>query len=298
MRNKFGEWITDVAYKDKKILLLVGDIGFGIFDDFRKKHPTRFINCGIAEQNMIGVAAGLASRGYKPYVYTIIPFLIYRPFEFVRNLIFHQNLPVRLVGVGGGFSYDKLGYTHYAKEDINLIQNLSSSSIYAPYSPDNALKCFDKSLKLNKPSYTRLMKGGEEEIEAINRYSNYDKIIDYGNQFCIVTTGSIIKNAINVCNELNFTNRIKGCVKAVFNNKFDFKLYQNLKKYKKIIFYEESQYPGLLSEYTKRFIKSDTNIEMLYVENNKIINFNVRYEILNNLKLGEKELKKIILNGS
>ena len=79
MRNNFCKWINDKAKKDNKIILLVGDIGFGIFDDFQRNFPDRYVNCGIAEQNMIGTAAGLASKGFKPHVYTIIPFLLYRP---------------------------------------------------------------------------------------------------------------------------------------------------------------------------------------------------------------------------
>ena len=91
---------------------------------------------------MIGVAAGLASENYYPWVYTIIPFLIYRPYEFVENLVCHQNLNVKLVGVGSGLAYDTLGYTHYGLEDLSLLKNLPNLDIYLPYDP-TAIKCFE-----------------------------------------------------------------------------------------------------------------------------------------------------------
>lgn len=297
MRNKFGKWITEKAKSDDKILLLVGDIGFGIFDDFRKEHPKKFINCGIAEQNMIGVAAGLAAKGYKPFVYTIIPFLVYRPFEFIRNLIFHQNLPVRLVGVGGGFSYDKLGYTHYAKEDINLIQNLSNNYIYSPYSPKNAQTCFEQSMKRQGPSYIRLMKGGEQEVTPIKKNKNYDIIKNYGDDFCIITHGSIITNAVEACDYLFLNKKVKGTVFGVFSNKLDSNLLLKIKKYKKILLYEESLYPGLLVNYSKELINLKIKVNLFYISNQKIINFNNREKILKNLNLSKKTLVNKILYG-
>ena len=102
MRNKFGAWFNDYTAEDETAYLLSGDIGYGVFDDLLKDNANKFINCGIAEQNMIGVASGMASYGLTPWVYTIIPFLMYRPYDFVRNLICHQNMNVKLIGVGGG----------------------------------------------------------------------------------------------------------------------------------------------------------------------------------------------------
>ena len=98
MRRKFGKIINELATKDKKIFLIVGDIGYGIFDDFRKNHPKRFINLGICEQSLIGFAAGLSLEGYKPWVYTITPFLIERPFEQIKLDIDQQKANVNLVG--------------------------------------------------------------------------------------------------------------------------------------------------------------------------------------------------------
>ena len=126
MRRKFGKLINELAYKDKKIVLIVGDIGYGIFDDFRKNHPKRFFNLGICEQSIIGVASGMALDGLKPWVYTITPFLIERPFEQIKLDIDQQKANVKLVGFA---DYPKLGPTHAeldAKKSMSLFKNIKS----------------------------------------------------------------------------------------------------------------------------------------------------------------------------
>ncbi len=126
MRRKFGKIISDLAKKDDKIFLIVGDIGFGIFDDFRKNHPKRFLNLGICEQSIIGVASGMALSGLKPWVYTITPFLIERPFEQIKLDINQQKANVKLVGFA---DYPTLGPTHAeinAKKLMKLFNNIRS----------------------------------------------------------------------------------------------------------------------------------------------------------------------------
>lgn len=126
MRRKFGKIISDLATKDKKIVLIVGDIGYGIFDEFRKKHPKRFFNLGICEQSLIGFASGVALRGLKPWVYTITPFLIERPFEQIKLDIDQQKANVKLVGFA---DYPTLGPTHSelnAKKLMALTRNIKS----------------------------------------------------------------------------------------------------------------------------------------------------------------------------
>ena len=143
MRRKFGKIIDMLAKKDKKIYLLVGDIGYGIFDDFRKNHPNRFLNLGICEQSLIGVAAGMSLEGLKPWVYTITPFLIERPFEQVKLDIDQQKANVKLVGFA---DYPTLGPTHSelnGKKISKLFKNIKS---YFPKdtieTEKNILKCY------------------------------------------------------------------------------------------------------------------------------------------------------------
>ena len=126
MRRKFGKIINELANKDNKIVLLVGDIGYGIFDDFRKNHPKKFFNMGICEQSLIGVAAGMSLEGLKPWVYTITPFLIERPFEQIKLDIDQQKANVKLVGFA---DYPSLGPTHKelnAKKLVKLLKNIKS----------------------------------------------------------------------------------------------------------------------------------------------------------------------------
>ena len=126
MRRRFGKIINELANKDSKIVLLVGDIGYGIFDDFRKNHKKRFFNLGICEQSIIGTASGMALEGLKPWVYTITPFLIERPFEQIKLDIDQQNVNVNLVGFA---DYPTLGPTHSelnAKKLMKLFQNIKS----------------------------------------------------------------------------------------------------------------------------------------------------------------------------
>ena len=126
MRRKFGKIINELAKKDKKIYLLVGDIGYGIFDDFRKNHSERFLNLGICEQSLIGVAAGMSLEGLKPWVYTITPFLLERPFEQVKLDIDQQKANVKLIGFA---DYPTLGPTHSelnARKTSKLFKNIKS----------------------------------------------------------------------------------------------------------------------------------------------------------------------------
>ena len=153
MRRKFGKLINELANKDKKIVLLVGDIGYGIFDDFRKNHKSRFFNLGICEQSIIGAAAGMALEGLKPWVYTITPFLIERPFEQVKLDINQQKVNVNLVGFA---DYPTLGPTHSeldAKKLMSLCKNIVS---YYPKDSEETVKYVLKSYKNKGPNFISL----------------------------------------------------------------------------------------------------------------------------------------------
>src|SRR3989338_10163182 len=132
MRKTFINTLTELARKDKYIMLLTGDLGYSVFEDFAKEFPGRFINCGVMEQSMISIAAGLALSGKKPYVYSIIPFATMRPFEQIRNDICYQNLNVKIIGVGTGFAYGPLASTHYAIEDIAILKSLPNIAVLSP----------------------------------------------------------------------------------------------------------------------------------------------------------------------
>ena len=144
MRRRFGKLINELAERDKKIVLLVGDIGYGIFDDFRKQHPKRFFNLGICEQSLLGAASGMSLEGLKPWVYTITPFLIERPFEQLKLDIDQQNVNVKLVGFA---DYPKLGPTHSetnAEKIMGLFKNIK------PFFPKNSKETENAVLECHK----------------------------------------------------------------------------------------------------------------------------------------------------
>ena len=153
MRRRFGKVITEFADKDKKIYLIVGDIGFRIFDDFREQHPERFINMGICEQSIIGVSAGMALEGLKPWVYTITPFLIERPFEQVKLDIDQQNVNVKLVGYA---DYPTLGPTHTELNGEKLMQLFTNISSFFPKDGDETQKMTNQAYEKNSPAFISL----------------------------------------------------------------------------------------------------------------------------------------------
>ena len=153
MRRRFGKIINELAKKDKKIVLIVGDIGYGIFDDFRKDNPEKFFNLGICEQSIISCAAGMAIEGLKPWVYTITPFLIERPFEQIKLDIDQQNLNVNLVGFA---DYPTLGPSHSeldAKKLMSLFKNIKS---FFPKDSNETEKFINKSYKNKGPNFINL----------------------------------------------------------------------------------------------------------------------------------------------
>ncbi len=132
MRSSFVGTLCELAEQDRRIIFLTGDLGYLVVESFTRKFPERFLNMGVAEQNMVGVATGLAESGYLPFCYSIATFATMRPYEFIRNGPIRQQLPVRLVGVGGGFEYGHNGPTHYALEDLGLMRMQPGMTVIAP----------------------------------------------------------------------------------------------------------------------------------------------------------------------
>ena len=162
MRNAFVKEITNIAQKNKKIVLLAGDIGYKLFDDFQRKYPQRFYNCGVAEANMTTVAAGLALKGFIPITYTIATFNVYKTVEQIKIDICYPNLGVIIVGVGSGLSYAGLGATHHAVEDIGILRSIPNLSIVSPADSLELKPLLYDIIKRKKPTYFRIGKKGEK----------------------------------------------------------------------------------------------------------------------------------------
>jgi len=166
MRNSVADYIKKVAKEDKKLFVISGDAGLGVWDDFNESE--QFINPGVNEQLDIGFAAGLSLMGHKVIYYNITPFVIMRPYEFVRNDICYQELPVILIGTGSGITYAPAGVTHYALEDITLALSMPNLNIFSPADPVEAVECFKYAYKGDKPSYIRIAKSGEKVLHKEN----------------------------------------------------------------------------------------------------------------------------------
>ncbi len=195
MRNTFAQTILEFAKVDPRIILITGDLGFGVLDDFQKLLPRQFINAGIAEQSMMSMAAGLASQGYRPFVYSIANFPTFRCLEQIRNDVSYMGNPVTIVSVGSGVSYGPHGYTHHAVEDLSIMRIFSNMRIFTPMDPEEVKKSLELILKQQEPAYLRLGKGGEENFTEANLNLDFNTI-RRGSSGTICWIGSIGKVAI------------------------------------------------------------------------------------------------------
>jgi transketolase len=183
MRNAFAAHLLNLARKDQSILLITGDLGFGVFDDFQKELPKQFINAGVAEQTMMSMAGGLAASGFRPFVYSIANFPTFRCLEQIRNDVSYMDNPVTIVAVGAGLVYGVHGYSHHAVEDITIMRSLSNLTIYSPCDSVETIFSIDRILESNHPAYLRLGKGGEPVIHKKSHLEIQDvNIVDSGEE--------------------------------------------------------------------------------------------------------------------
>ena len=208
MRKAFAKKLTELVSGNKNIYLLTGDLGFSVFDEYKEKFPENFINMGVSEANMIGVAAGMAMRGKQVFVYSIIPFVTFRCLEQIRNDLCLQNLPVKIVGVGEGVSYGTAGPTHHAIEDIGIMSSLPNLTVISPGDPIEVEKVVEQSLNLTSPCYIRLGKSGEENLNSpeIDLKIGKGNIIKQGGDIAIISTGNMLSTAVKVSNILKEEN--------------------------------------------------------------------------------------------
>lgn len=164
MRRAFVSRLADLAEDDHRIVLLTADLGFGVMEQFAERHPDRFYNVGVAEQNMIGMATGLAESGYLPFVYSIATFAVLRPYEFIRNGPALHQLPVRIVGTGAGVEYGHNGVTHFGLEDVAVLRALPELDIVAPADARQSAAALERTWDLPGPVYYRL--GKREDVEV------------------------------------------------------------------------------------------------------------------------------------
>lgn len=158
MRKAFSQLLHEKMSVDSRIVVLTGDLGYGLWDKIRLDFPRRFCNVGSSEQLMLGAASGMAMEGKIPFVYSITPFLLYRPFEFIRNYLDHEQIPVKLIGGGRDRDYGKLGFTHWAEDDRRIMDCFDNIDVYHPEQEQELRGILDILVENDKPSYLNLVR--------------------------------------------------------------------------------------------------------------------------------------------
>ncbi len=204
MRNAFAAEITQLADQDPRLMLLSGDIGNRLFDDFKARYPERFLNCGVAEANMVGVAAGLALGGLRPVTYTIASFMTARCFEQIRVDVCYHRLPVIIAGVGAGLAYASNGGTHQACEDLAILRTLPEMTLLCPGDPVEVRLALRAALQHPGPVYLRLGKKGEPVVHPTPPEFVIGKALPVraGADVCLLSTGNMLPAALQTADEL------------------------------------------------------------------------------------------------
>lgn len=205
MRDAFSNTLVALAKADPNVLLLTGDHGYALFDAFRCECPNQYINAGIAEQNMVGMAAGLARAGFKPFVYGLAAFIPVRVLEQIKLDVAHDNLPVIFIGDGAGFVYSHLGTSHQSTEDIACTRAIPNLAIYSPADRFEVSACMNAAYNSGLASYIRMGKSdrGDVHKSKITTFSNLLLNVNQASdsRVVIMATGSMVKMALNLVNE-------------------------------------------------------------------------------------------------
>jgi transketolase len=205
MRNAFADELTKLGNEDPRVVMLSGDIGNRLFDKFKDKHPSRFFNCGVAEANMMGVAAGMAMNGLRPVAYTITPFVTTRCLEQIRTDVCYHEAPVTIVAVGAGLAYAGLGPTHHACEDISFLRSIPNMVVICPGDAHEVRGALRAAMKQDHPVYIRMGKKGEPVVHA-GPVADFEigkaiTIVE-GADVCLLSTGNMLPEVVEVAHKL------------------------------------------------------------------------------------------------
>jgi transketolase len=241
MRKALAESLVELISKDKKIIFLTGDLGFGVFDELQKKYPDNYLNVGIAESNMVALAAGLKSKGFKPIVYSIASFVTSRPYEFIKILAGYNSLPIIFIGAGGGLTYSTSGSTHHSLDDLSLMLGIPEIEVFSPAGPKELKQSLELAIGLEQTSYIRIGKFGEKDVLDFEYSSSPVKIVN-GGEIAIFSHGNTSLECLKVALEFNFE---KGEKVAHFHFPFlqniDWnKVYSEIENIKNVVVVEES----------------------------------------------------------
>lgn len=210
MRDTFSSALVRLALADSKVLLLTGDHGYALFDEFRKCRPDQYINAGIAEQNMVGMAAGLARVGFRPFVYGLAAFIPIRTVEQIKLDIAHDDLPVVLLGDGAGFVYSHLGTSHQSTEDIACTRAIPGIEVLSPSDRFEMAACMDYAYAAKGPVYLRMGKSDRgdvhaEPVHALRAGGLLQVCAGRSDRPGLIATGSMVRTAVDVAQALELS---------------------------------------------------------------------------------------------
>jgi transketolase len=197
MRGAFVRGLVEIAGRDQRVMLLTADLGFMALEPFSEKYPQRFLNVGVAEQDMVGVACGLAEAGFVPFCYSIVTFASMRGYEFIRNAAVLHRLPVRMVGVGGGFEYGPAGASHHGLEDVALMRAQPGITVIAPADYAQTLSALRATWDLPGPVYYRIGKDDRREVPGLHGRFELGRVevLGSGAHLLLLATGSVATEA-------------------------------------------------------------------------------------------------------
>jgi transketolase len=202
MRAAFSDALVSLAEADPNVVLLTGDHGYALFDDFRRECPEQYVNAGIAEQNMVGMAAGLARTGFRPFVYGLSAFIPVRVVEQIKLDIAHDKLPVVLIGDGAGFVYSHLGTSHQSTEDIACTRAIPDLSVYSPADRFEMLACMKQAYQAKAPVYLRMGKSDRGDVHTSLPQAAVGDLLEvhpgHVGSMAFIATGSLLRTALDI----------------------------------------------------------------------------------------------------
>ncbi|MGZ8173655.1 MULTISPECIES: transketolase family protein [Methylobacter] len=202
MRAAFSEALVRLAKNDPDVVLLTGDHGYALFDDFRRECPAQYINAGIAEQNMVGMAAGLARTGFRPFVYGLSAFIPVRVVEQIKLDVAHDKLPVIFIGDGAGFVYSHLGTSHQSTEDIACTRAIPDLSVYSPADRFEVTACMELAYHSKAPVYLRMGKSDRGDVHLAVPQARIGSLLEAksgkAGDIAFIATGALVRTAVDI----------------------------------------------------------------------------------------------------
>jgi transketolase len=272
MRNQFTKTVTKLFNKDKKIFLILGDIGVFGFQNLLKKKPLRALNIGILEQATISFAAGLSKIGFVPIVHTIATFMIDRAFEQLKLDFGYQKLNGNFISVGGSYDYAALGCSHHCPEDINLMKNIPTMQIVVPGNSVEFNQLFNQSYKKKLPKYFRL--SSEENKLNLNVKFGKANILNQGKKVTVIAIGPVLNFIYEECIKMNLNLIYYTTIRP-----FDYNVFKKIKnKTEKIIIIEPFYEGSITNNVINFFSKKKLQIESISIPYNFLTNYGSKQE--------------------